>query len=360
MRAGTIEGGACAAPLEVCVRLSVLDQSPIREGGTAAQALRETVALAQHVECLGYERFWIAEHHGTPGLASSAPEILIGQVAAQTQRIRVGSGGVMLSHYSPLKVAEQFKTLEALYPGRIDLGIGRAPGSSQRHAQALEHGPGALGLEYYPQQVEDLVLYLADAMPNDHPFSDVRATPTIEGVPQVWCLGSSLESAVLAAELGLPFCFAQFINQEAGERAMALYRHRFRPSQWCETPRGSVAVSALCAATEEEAVRLSWSRYCWRFRRGSGVPSPETALAFDYSEPELAYVEYSRPRSAIGDPAQVKARLEQVASQFEVDDLVLVTITHDFADRLRSYDLIAEAFGLEPLAPAAASASASP
>lgn len=331
------------------VRLSVLDQSPIREGGTAAQALRETIALAQHVERLGYERFWIAEHHGSTGLASSAPEILVGQVAAQTSHIRVGSGGVMLSHYSPLKVAEQFKTLEALYPGRIDLGVGRAPGSSQRHAQALEAGPGALPLEYYPQQVEDLVLYLADALPPDHPFADVHATPAVEGVPTVWCLGSSLESAAIAAELGLPYCFAQFINQEAGERAMALYRSRFRPSRWADAPRGSVAVSAVCAPTEEEANRLSWSRYCWRFRRGTGVPSVETALAFEYSEPELAYIEYSRPRSAIGDPQQVKARLERIAADFEVDDVVLLTITYDFADRLRSYDLIAEAFGLVPL-----------
>ncbi|MCK9485836.1 MAG: LLM class flavin-dependent oxidoreductase [Dehalococcoidia bacterium] len=342
------------------MRLSVLDQSPIREGGTASDALRETIALARHVEALGYERFWIAEHHGSAGLASSAPEVLIGQVAAQTSRLRVGSGGVMLNHYSSLKVAEQFKTLEALFPGRIDLGVGRAPGSSLRHAQALEHGPGALSLEYYPSQVEDLLFYLADAMPADHPFADIRATPTVEGVPDVWVLGSSLESAVLAGELGLPFCFAQFINQEAGERAMAVYRQRFRPSEWCEAPRGSVAVSTLCAPTEEEAMRLSWSRYCWRFRRGSGVPSVETALAFDYSEPELAYIEYSRPRSAIGDPEQVKARLAGLAGQFEVDDLVLVTITYDFADRLRSYDLIAETFALQPSgAPPAPEAEAS-
>ncbi len=339
------------------MRLSVLDQSPIREGGTAAQALRETIALAQHTERLGYERFWIAEHHGSGGLASSAPEVMIGQVAAATSRIRVGSGGVMLSHYSPLKVAEQFKTLEALFPGRIDLGIGRAPGSSQRHAQALEHGPGALGLEYYPRQVEDLVLYLADALPSDHPFADIQATPTIEGMPEVWCLGSSMESAMLAGELGLPFCFAQFINQEAGERAMMMYRSRFRPSPWCEEPRGSVGVSALCAPTEEEAIRLSWSRYAWRFRRGAGVPSVETALAFEYSEPELAYIEYSRPRSAVGDPEQVKARLTSLAADFEVEDLVLVTITYDFPDRVRSYELIAEAFGLEPAVDAASSVS---
>jgi luciferase family oxidoreductase group 1 len=333
---------------EVPVLLSVLDQSPIREGGTASQALRETVQLAQHVERLGYERFWIAEHHGSTGLASSAPEILIGQVAAHTSSIRVGSGGVMLSHYSALKVAEQFKTLEALFPGRIDLGVGRAPGSSQRHAQALEHGPGALPLEYYPAQVQDLAMYLADTLPEDHPFHDIHATPSIDGVPTLWCLGSSLESAMIAGELGLPYSFAQFINQEAGERAIRMYRSRFQPSPWCAEPRASVGVSALAAPTEEEAIRLSWSRYCWRFRRGPGVPSVETALAFEYSEPEIAYIEYSRPRSAVGDPQQVKARIEAIASEFGVDEVMLLTITYDFADRLRSYDLIAEAFGLTP------------
>lgn len=328
--------------------LSVLDQSPIREGGTAGEALRETVELARRAEQFGYERFWIAEHHGSESLASSAPEILIGQVAAHTSHIKVGSGGVMLSHYSALKVAEQFKMLEALYPGRINLGIGRAPGSSQRHAAALENGPGALPLEYYPRQVEDLVNYLADAMPEGHPFHDIRATPSVDGMPEVWCLGSSLESAVIAADLGLPFTFAQFINPEGGERAMQVYRRKFQPSQWFAEPKASVGVAALAAETEEEAIRLSWSRYCMRFRRGLGVPSVETAMAFNYSEPELAYIEYTRPRSAIGTPPQVKDRLDALARDFEVEELILHTITYDFADRVRSYQLIAQEYGLQP------------
>lgn len=329
------------------MRLSVLDQSPIREGGTAGEAMRETVELARQAEAFGYERFWIAEHHGSAALASSAPEILIGQVAAQTEAIRVGSGGVMLSHYSPLKVAEQFKMLEALYPGRIDLGVGRAPGSTQRHAIALQHGPGALPLEYYPKLVEDLVYYLADEMPEDHPFADVNATPAIDSMPEVWCLGSSLDSAVIAADLGLAYTFAHFINPEGGERAMQVYRRRFKPSKWLAEPRGSVAVAALAAETEEEAIRLSWSRYCMRFRRGLGVPSVETALAFEYTEPEIAYIEYTRPRSAIGDPEQVKEKLVTRAADFEVDEVILHTITYDFDARVRSYRLAAEAFGLE-------------
>lgn len=330
------------------MRLSVLDQSPLREGGTAADALRESIELARQVDRLGYHRFWIAEHHGTAGLASSAPEILIGQVLAQTQAIRVGSGGVMLSHYSSLKVAEQFRMLEALYPGRVDVGVGRAPGSNQRHAAALEHGPGSLPIEAYPDQVADLVAYLSDSLPLGHPFSDIQATPQTDTVPQVWCLGSSLDSAMTAAELGLPYAFAQFINQEAGTRAMELYRKRFKPSRWCEEPQAALGLSAICAPTEDEAIRLSWSRYCMRFRRGQGVPSPETALAFDYTVPELAYIEYSRPRSAIGDPEQVREKITTYANEFEVDEVVLVTITYDFADRIRSYQLIAEQFGLDP------------
>ena len=333
------------------MRLGVVDQSPIREGGSAAQAMRETVLLAQHVEALGYERFWLAEHHGTDGLASSAPEILIGQVGAHTSSIRIGSGGVMLSHYASLKVAEQFKTLEALFPGRIDLGIGRAPGSNMQHARALEHGPGALGLDHYPRQVQDLVYYLTDALPEGHQFAGVKATPTVDGVPEVWCLGSSLDSAMIAAEVGLPFSFAQFISPELGTRAVGLYRQRFTPSQWCAEPRVSVGVSALCAPSEEEAVRLSWSRYCWRFRKG-GVPSPEVALAFEYSEAERAYIDYVRPRAAIGDPKQVASRLNELAEEFEADELLLLTITYDFADRLRSYDLIAQEFGMSRPVPA--------
>ena len=329
------------------MRLGVLDQSPIREGGTAAQALAESARLARHVEGLGYSRFWIAEHHGTQGLASAAPEIVIAHVAAQTSTIRVGSGGVMLTHYAALKVAEQFRTLETLFPGRIDLGVGRAPGSNMRYAQAMAHGPGALPLEAYPQQVDDLVRYLADALPPTHPFADVHVTPAGGAMPEVWCLGSSLDSAHTAGVLGLPFSFAQFINGEDGPRAIAAYRRAFRPSTWCAQPRVSVGVNAICAPTEEEAVWLSWSRYCMRFRHGP-VPSVETALAFEYSQPERDFIAYARSRAAIGDPQGVRARLEAIAEEFTADELILLTITYDFAHRLRSYTLIAEAFGLDP------------
>ncbi len=327
------------------MRISVLDQSPIREGGTAAQALAESVELAQTAEALGYHRFWLAEHHGNAGLACVAPEIVIGHVAAQTSTIRVGSGGVMLTHYASLKVAEQFRTLETLFPGRIDLGIGRAPGSDMHTARALSHGPGALPLEAYPAQVEDLVHYLEDSLPDDHEFHGIHASPAGAGMPEVWCLGSSTDSAHVAATLGLPFAFAQFIAPETAQQAVQMYRNRFTPSRWCAEPRIAVGVSTICAPTEAEAIDLSMSRYCWRFRRGQ-VPSVETALAFKYSDPERDYIRYHRAQSAVGDPQQVRARLEAIAEELTADEVIVLTITHDFDARLRSYRLVAEAFGL--------------
>jgi luciferase family oxidoreductase group 1 len=328
------------------VRLSVLDQSPIREGGNATDAVQETVALAQAVDRAGYQRYWLAEHHDSNGLACAAPEVLIPHVVAQTERIRVGTGGVMLSHYSPLKVAEVFRMLETLYPGRIDLGIGRAPGSSHQVSQALAFGPGSVPIEQYPHQVADLVAYLADELPEGHPFHGVRAQPAGASQPQMWMLGSSLESAQIAAALGLPYSYAHFINPEVGVRAIALYRECYQPSDRYPEPQVSAGVSALCAPTEEEAIELSWSRYCMRFRR-RGVPSVQTALAFDYSPAELEYIVYSRARAAIGNQQMVKQRLEQLADELDVDELVLLTITYDFAHRVRSYELIAEVFGLE-------------
>ncbi|TAJ20421.1 MAG: LLM class flavin-dependent oxidoreductase [Dehalococcoidia bacterium] len=327
------------------LRLSVLDQAPIREGGTAAEALRESILLAQAVERLGYSRFWLAEHHASGGLACAAPEVVIPAVAAQTSTIRVGSGGVMLSHYAPLKVAEQFRALEALFPGRIDLGIGRAPGSSMQTKQALEHGPGTLPLEAFPDQVEDLLDYLGDSLPENHPFYGITASPVIEGTPEVWCLGSSLDGAQIAAELGLPYCFAQFIAPELGPRAVALYRTRFKPSKWASEPRVSIGVSAICAPTDEEAQRLAMSRYVWRFRRGM-VPSPATAEAFELTDPEKDYVKFSMSKAAVGSPSTVKARLESLADEFGAEEIVLLTITFDFVDRIRSYELIAREFGL--------------
>src|SRR5205814_9130057 len=224
-------------------RLSVLDQSPVRSGATPADAIRETLALARRCDELGYTRYWLAEHHSTPALAGSAPEVLIGQIAASTSRIWVGSGGVMLQHYSALKVAEAFRVLETLYPGRIDLGVGRAPGSDQLTARALG-GTGAP--EFFPQQVQDLLAFVHGELPPEHPFAKVRAMPTGPTAPELWLLGSSDQSAALAAYFGTAFSFAHFINAEGGAEVTRAYARQLRPSPWTPAARASGAVFGVC------------------------------------------------------------------------------------------------------------------
>jgi luciferase family oxidoreductase group 1 len=330
--------------------LSILDQSPIRAGGTPAQAITESVELARAAERLGYRRYWVAEHHASEGLAGTAPEILVARIAAATSVLRVGSGGVMLSHYSALKVAETFRVLEALYPGRIDLGIGRAPGSDYRTARALQHGPGALGVEHFPIQIADLLAYLGDGLPSDHPFAGVEAQPRGASAPEPWLLGSSDQSAALAAHFGCAFSFAHFINDRGGAEVMAAYRAHFRPSRWLDRPEGSIGVFVLAAETEEEARRLALSRDLWRLRLDQGVigpiPSIEEAEAYPYSREESLRLAVNRRRQIVGSPEQVKAALETLAAAYGVDELVVVSICYDFAARLRSYKLLAEAFAL--------------
>ena len=347
-RAADADGGGAA------IALGVLDQSPIREGGTAAEALAETLRLARAAERLGYERYWLAEHHNSRGLAGSAPEVLIARVAAETSAIRVGSGGVMLSHYAPLKVAENFRLLETLYPGRIDLGLGRAPGSDGLTAAALTRGPGALGIRHYPAQVADLLRFVADELPEDHEFRGVHASPPGPVAPEPWLLGSSLESASLAAEFGLPFSFAHFIAEAWAGEAIALYRRRFRPSRWLAEPRVSAGVAVTCADTDERAGELAMSRWLWRLRNrqglGAGVPSVEAALAEPLTPAERDYIDFQRANALVGSPPLVRERLEALAAELGVAEFVVVTITHDYADRLRSYELLAEAFGLAPRA----------
>ena len=334
------------------LKLGVLDQSPIRKGGTAAQALRETLDLARLCDRLGYHRYWLAEHHASEALAGSAPEILIARVASLTERIRVGSGGVMLPHYSALKVAEQFRVLETLYPGRIDLGIGRAPGSDRRTAQLLQPGPQAWGIEHFPYQVRDLLAWLHDAVPEDHKGHGVSAQPIGESAPEVWLLGSSGQSAAYAAHFGLPFCYAHFIEPQGGVEAMRAYLQQFHGSPLREAPQGAVGISVLCAETDEAADRLASSRELWAMKRRTtgeraAIPSVEEALAYDYSERERAVIQAMRRRSVVGSPATVRAGLERHAEAYGVDELLCVTITYDFEARLRSYALLAEEFGLD-------------
>ena len=330
--------------------LSVLDQSPVRRGATPADALHETLELAHLCDRLGYRRYWLAEHHSTPGLAGSSPEVLIGQVAARTNRIRVGAGGVMLQHYSPLKVAENFRVLEALFPGRIDLGIGRAPGSDPLTARALQRGRDDGGLDGFPDQIADVIAFLRDELPRHHPFGGVQAMPSGPTTPEVWLLGSSGDSAAMAAHFGTAFSFAHFINAEGGGQITRAYAQAFRPSAWLPAPQASVAVFVVCAETEAEARRLALSRelfIVWLYTGRPGpYPSPEDAAAYAYTPREQMLLEHARRRTIAGTPDRVRDRLLALAAEYGVDELVIVTITHDAKARRRSYELLAEAFSL--------------
>src|SRR5919109_3225124 len=304
-------------------RLSVLDQSPVRSGAQPADAIRETLALAEACDRLGYTRYWLAEHHSTAALAGSAPDVLIGQVAARTERIRVGSGGVMLQHYSPLKVAESFRVLETLFPGRIDLGLGRAPGSDQLTARALA-GPAGGSPEFFPQQVGDLLAWLGGEPPPEHPFARVRAMPTGDTAPEVWLLGSSDQSAALAAHFGTAFSFAHFINADGGAGVTRAYARAFKPAALLGAPRASVAVFVVCAPTEAEARRLAQSRDLFIVRlytgRSSRYPTVAEAEAYQYTAREWMIVEHARRRRIAGTPEQCRARLRALAAEYGVDE----------------------------------------
>ena len=332
------------------IALGILDQSPIASGQTAADAIRSTIELAQKAEQLGYRRYWLAEHHSSASLAGSTPEILITRVAAATSSIRVGSGGVMLSHYSALKVAENFRMLDTLFPNRIDLGIGRAPGSDRRTAQALAHGPGALGIEHFGQQLRDLRDYLENDLPADHPFAGIKAMPEGPGMPEIWLLGSSDQSAAYAAQMGFAFSFAQFINPQGGPAVMEAYREYFTPSPELAMPRGSIGISVICGETTADAERLASSIDLWRLRNESGrpgpVPSPEEAAAHPYTQIERIRIQQNRGRAVVGNPDEVREKLTEIAERYKVDEVMVVTICHEHAARVRSYELLAEAFEL--------------
>ncbi|MEA2386089.1 MAG: hypothetical protein QOJ22_263 [Thermoleophilaceae bacterium] len=322
------------------LRLSVLDQSPISEGSTGGDALRNTVDLARLADELGYHRYWLAEHHGGPMLAGPSPEVLIGPLAVATERIRIGSGGVMLPHYSPFKVAESFSLLSGLFPGRIDLALGRASGTDPLTAYALQRDRRQAAPDDFPQQLSELIAHFEDSLPADHPFAHLpKYLPGRPEKPEVWLLGSSPQSGIWAAELGLPYAFADFINPSGAEIA-----HQYRQAH----PDGRVAVGvwALAAETEEEAHRLaSSSRMTLRLlRRGQliAVPPPEKALRF-LAEDQGGARGTGR-RGIVGTPGDVRARIEEVAAEYGADEVIVLTITHDHGARRRSYELVADAF----------------
>jgi luciferase family oxidoreductase group 1 len=331
------------------MRLSVLDQSPVISGHTPAQAVRETIRLVKAAEQLGYHRYWLAEHHAIAALADPCPEILLSRVAAETSRIRVGTGGILLPYYSPLKVAEQFRMLEALYPGRIDLGIGRAPGGDRMTALAMGEGRYA-GAEHFPEQVQYLVAYLDDALPKDHPFAGVQVMPAGPSAPEVWLLGSSDYSGALAAQLGLRFAYAHFISADEGETVMRDYKGRYRPSPREPQAQSLLCVFVICAATLEEAERLAASIDLRRLNTDYGVnapvPSAEEARAYPYTEADRKRIAHHRRRVVLGTPDTVRRRLLDMQDAFQADELMVITITGDYESRLKSYELLAGAFRL--------------
>ena len=331
------------------LRLSVLDQSPIRAGATPRQALLETVELAQLTDRLGYSRFWVSEHHNTTTLAGSSPEVLIAHLGSQTQRIRLGSGGVMLPHYSALKVAENFRLLETLFPGRIDLGMGRAPGADRLTAQAL-NPHNTFSEQDFVEQLLDLQAYLRDDKVPGTVHEQVLAAPQAPTTPELWLLSSSGQSGLFAAHLGMAFSFAQFINGHGGPEAVRTYRNRFRPSPELATPLANVAVFVLCADTEERAqvLRAALDLQLLRFGKGERGPFPaeEEVRRYHFSAEDRVQLAQNHNRVVSGTPEQVHAQLTAIAADYEVDEIAAVTITADFEARLRSYELLAEVFGL--------------
>jgi luciferase family oxidoreductase group 1 len=335
--------------MSTSLRLSVLDQSVACAGRPQDEAIRQTVALAEHCEALGYERFWLSEHHSLPTIVGTAPEVLMAAVAARTRRIRIGSAGVMLPHYAAFKVAEQFRVLDALAPGRIDLGVGRAPGSDQRTAMLLNPDPRAA--EMFPQQVRELQAWISgEGMPEGHPARTIQALARAATAPQLWMLGSSGYGAQLAAHFGMPYSFAHFITDGEGcAEALELYRHMFKPGI-VQQPHANICVWALAADTEEEAWRLFASRERTRVDRQVGrfgplLPPAEAARP--YSEAEEAYRQGLRRRAMVGTGEQVAAKLRALADELQVEEAVVITWTWDPQAQRRSYELLAQACGLQ-------------
>jgi luciferase family oxidoreductase group 1 len=330
------------------LRLSVLDQSVACVGRGQDESIRNTVLLAEHCEALGYERFWLSEHHSLPTIVGTAPEVLMAAIAARTKRIRIGSAGVMLPHYSPYKVAEQFRVLDALAPGRIDLGVGRAPGSDRRTALLLN--PDVTAAERFPQQVAELSAWVrGEEWPPGHAGHGIHALPMAATMPQLWMLGSSAYGAQLAAHMGLPYAFAHFITDgEGAQQALDLYRRLFRPGLIAQ-PQAAVCVSALVAGTEEEAWRLFASRERARMDRNIGrfgpLMPPEEAVR-DYSEMEQVHRRELRRNAMVGTAAQVGERLRALARELEVTEIAVITWTWDPAAQRRSYELLAREFSL--------------
>ncbi|MBX3232153.1 MAG: LLM class flavin-dependent oxidoreductase [Labilithrix sp.] len=332
------------------ISLSALDLVPLCTGGTSAQALASSVELARSLDRSGYTRLWYAEHHNMPGIATTTPEILIAHVAPQTERIRLGAGGVMLPNHSPLKVAEAYKLLAALHPGRIDLGLGRAPGTDGLTAIALRRSRAALGADDFVEQLDELTAWDAGDFPADHPFRAVRAMPDDVALPPIYLLGSSDYSAKLAAELGLPFAFAAHFSPDAPDAAMSLYRDRFRPSTTLAKPHAILALAVFCGDTEDTAKRMASSMQLTFAQLRTGkpgrMPSPDEVEAHAWTPAERSVVDFVNRLQIVGTPEQCRARILEVAERTRADEVMIATHAYDPAARIRSYELLAGAFGL--------------
>jgi luciferase family oxidoreductase group 1 len=330
------------------IPLSVLDLAPVRAGSSASDALREAVDLARHTERLGYRRYWFAEHHGMAGIASSAPEILIEHIASGTSRIRVGSGGIMLPNHVPLRVAEQFHTLEALHPGRIDLGLGRAPGTDPATSRALRPFDG----EQFPDQVRELLALSRRTFPPEHPFGSVRVVPADVSLPPIWVLGSSGAMAAFAGSLGLGYSFARHFSPNPPLPAVRAYREHFTPSPQFPSSHVILGVSVICAPTEEEAeyqaasTDLGWVRL--HRREFTPLPSPEEAIGYEYSPQERVIVEANRQRHFIGTPFKVANTIRHLVDDTGADEIMVTSMIHGREERFRSYELLAHEWGLAP------------
>ena len=339
------------------LQLSVLDQTPIRRGSNAFEALQESIQLARLADKLGYTRYWVSEHHNTATLAGAAPEVLIARLAAGTEQIRFGSGGIMLPNHSTLKVAENFRLLEGLYPGRIDLGIGRAPGGDRLTAQLL-NPTNTFDPQEYIQQIATLQAFLTDTPADGNIDGKVRAMPFIDSAPAIWMLTSSGESAFVAAHFGLALSYAQFINPVGGPSAMDAYRQRFRSSRQFSEPTGSVGIFAFCSEDEQKVMEVQaiMDYRLVSFEKGNYNEQPgyEIARKYNYSPGEWQRVLFNRNRTIVGTPDIVMGKMTGRAECFGVTELVISTFTDHFEDRLRSYELLAGLFALNVQRPTAA------
>jgi luciferase family oxidoreductase group 1 len=340
------DGDPVNVPGAPSFRLSVLDQSPIPEGSSGAQALRNSLDLAKHAEALGYQRYWVAEHHGAVMLAGTSPEVLIPAIASVTTSMRVGSGGVMLPHYSPLKVAENFSMLSGLFPGRVDLAVGRAAGTDPLTSYALQRDRRHAAPDDFPAQLSELLAYLENRFPPGHEFERLAMLPGRPEAPEAWLLGSSAQSGLWAAEAGLPYAFADFINP-AGASVALRYRQEFVPSRARRKPWATVAASVICAESDAEAERLASSARMAFVRLLQGVlipiPPADTAVAFLAEHASSAAALAARRRFIVGSPTTVRSGLEALAREYQADEVMIVTITHDHEARVRSYALTADA-----------------